>query len=214
MRHKTVSILVLLVCFIVTASVAFGDIKLPDPKKDGGEGIFSLLEKRSSGDRANFPTGAISKEELSTILWAATGLNRAGKGWTVPMAIGKPPYVKIYLVIEEGVFLYNWKDHLLSEVTTKNILADITNDDFVKKSPCLLIFVSDSEVLGTLPNQDFVNSLAFIASGAMTQNIYLAAEALGISGRYMISMNAEAIKRELKLSDAEKTLCVMPLGKK
>ncbi|MDR2300585.1 MAG: nitroreductase family protein [Deltaproteobacteria bacterium] len=214
MKQKKVSFLVLVVCFLITASVALADIKLPAPTKDGGEGIFSLLEKRASGPRDNFPTGQISMEELSSLLWAATGLNRAGKGWTVPMAVGKPPYVKIYVVMPEGAFLYNWKDHLLAEVTNKNILEEITKDDFVKKSPCVLIFVPDAEVLGTMPMPGSENILAFALTGAMTQNIYLAADSLGISGRYMISMNADAIKSELKLGQAESPLCVMPLGKK
>jgi hypothetical protein len=218
MRKKTVSFLAFLLCFMVTAS-ALADIKLPAPKVQGqfpgsGYGIFELLEKRSSGPQNGFPTGQISQDELSIILWAATGLNRGGKGWTVPMAVSKPPYVKIYVVMPEGAFLYSWQDHLLIEVTNKNILPEITDDDFVKTAPSVLVFVSDAEILATMPMSGFDDILAYIATGAMTQNVYLAGEALGISGRYMISMNAMALKSELKLSDKEKPLCLMPLGKK
>jgi nitroreductase len=57
------------------------------------------------------------------------------------------------------------------------------------------------------------NTLAYIASGAMTQNAYLAAAALGIGGRYMLTMNTDAVKRALKLGDTDSPLCIMPLGK-
>jgi nitroreductase len=58
------------------------------------------------------------------------------------------------------------------------------------------------------------NTLAYIASGAMTQNVYLAADALGISGRYIISMKADSLKQALKLKDSDSPLCIMPLGKR
>jgi nitroreductase len=190
------------------------DVKLPDPKKDGGQGIFALLEKRASGGRGDFPKGQISPEELSTILWAATGLNRGGNGWTTPYASGKPPYVKIYVATPSGAFLYDWKAQALTEVTGKNVLGEISGDGFVKEASCVLVLVSDTSGLGPMPSPDFGTTLAYIASGAITQNIYLAAEALGISGRYMISLKADGVKRELKLGEGESPLCIMPLGKR
>jgi nitroreductase len=213
MLFKTVLFLVLLICCIISASEALADLKLPDPKKEGGDGIFSLLEKRASGSRGNFPKGKISLDELSSVLWAASGLNRGGKGWTVPMAGGMPPYVKIYAVMSDGAFIYDWKAHLLSEVTDKNVLGEITEDDFVKEASCVLIFVSDTGDLGNMSSLNAGNTLAYIASGAMTQNAYLAAAALGIGGRYMLTMNTDAVKRALKLGNTDSPLCIMPLGK-
>jgi hypothetical protein len=212
MLRKMIVLVLLGCCF--TASAAFADEKLPDPRKDGGDGIFALLEKRASGGRGDFPKGAISREELSTILWAASGLNRNGKGWTVPMAMGKPPYVNIFAVTPEGAFLYDWKNQALVTVNEKNILPDITGDGFVQTSPVVLVFVSDPKGTGDASGINAGNALAFIASGAMTQNIYLAADALGISGRYMVGMKTAAVKKELKLSENEVPLCIMPLAKR
>ncbi|MDR1579638.1 MAG: nitroreductase family protein [Synergistaceae bacterium] len=212
MVQKIIVLALLLCCF--TAIAAAADEKLPDPKKDGGDGIFALLERRASGGRGDFPKGAISREELSTILWAASGLNRNGKGWTVPMAMGKPPYVNIFAVTPEGAFLYDWKNNALVTANEKNILPDITGDGFVKESPVVLVFVSDPEGAGDASGINAGNALAFIASGAMTQNIYLAADSLGISGRYMVSMKTDAVKRELKLKENEVPLCIMPLAKR
>jgi hypothetical protein len=212
MLQKTIVLAFLLCCLTVTA--VFADEKLPAPAKDGGDGIFALLERRASGGRGDFPKGAISREELSTVLWAGSGLNRNGKGWTVPMAMGKPPYVDIFAVTPEGAFLYDWKNHALVTVNERNILPDITGDGFVKESPVVLVFVSDPEGTGGTSGINAGNALAFIASGAMTQNIYLAADSLGISGRYMVGMNADAVKKELKLKENETPLCIMPLAKR
>ncbi|MDR1134332.1 MAG: SagB/ThcOx family dehydrogenase [Synergistaceae bacterium] len=212
MVQKTIVLALLLCCCAATA--AFADEKLPAPGKDGGDGIFALLERRASGGRGDFPKGAVSREELSTILWAGSGLNRNGKGWTVPFAMGKPPYVNIFAVTPEGAFLYDWKNNALVTVNERNILPDITGDGFAEASPVVLVFVSDPKGTGDASGINAGNALAFIASGAMTQNIYLAADSLGISGRYMVSMKTDAVKKELKLKDNEVPLCIMPLAKR
>ncbi|MDR3075907.1 MAG: nitroreductase family protein [Synergistaceae bacterium] len=213
-RKVTVFLSALLCCVILASSACADDISLPDPKRDGGDGIFGLLERRATGTRGDFPKGAISDEELSTILWAASGLNRGGKGWTVPLAGGKPPYVKIFAVKQDGAFLYDWKGHSLELVTNGGVLEKISSDGFVREAPLVLVFVSSPGSLGNMSGLNQGNALAYIASGAMTQNSYLAAGSLGISARYMVSMNAGAVKSELKLDESETPLCIMPMGKR
>jgi hypothetical protein len=213
---KAVEVLLLsaLAVCLFTISSARADVKLPKPKTSGGDGIFDLLEKRASGVRGDFPKGKVPTEDLATILWSATGRNRGGRGWTIPLAGGKPPYVKIYALTGEGAFLYDWKEHSLVEVSAKNIMGDITGDAFVRESSCILVFVTDMKDLGSMARFNEGNALAYTAAGAMSQNAYLAADALGISTRYMVSMKTDAVRRELKLNETDTPLCIMPLGKR
>ncbi|MDR1650425.1 MAG: nitroreductase family protein [Synergistaceae bacterium] len=213
LRRVILFLSVIIGCF-TAAGASWADIKLPEPKRAGGEGIFVLLERRASGTRGAFPRNAVADEELSAILWAATGRNRDGGGWTVPMAGGRPPYVKIYAVRPDGVFLYDWDEHSLVEISSKNVLSDISGDGFVRESPCVLIFVTDAKNLGSMSRANGNNALMYTASGAMSQNVYLAADSLGISTRYMISMNAGEVTRELRLEGDETPICIMPLGKR
>jgi hypothetical protein len=213
MRKAIVFCGAMLICAIL-ASSALAAVSLPKPISAGGDGIFDLIERRASGTRNSFPKGSISDEELSTILWAATGRNRKDSGWTVPFAGGRPPYVKIYVLRGDGVFLYDWKDHALAEISKKNALPDVTRDDFVKSSPAVLILVSDPSNLGSMSGLNGGNALAYTASGAMSQNVYLAADSLGISTRYMVSMSTDGVKSELKLKEGETPLAIMPLGKR
>ncbi|GHS90477.1 nitroreductase [Synergistales bacterium] len=211
---RTVLILLSAILVAGMVSVAWADVELPKPQKDGGDAVFTLLEKRASGARGSFPKGEISIEELSQILWAATGTNRGGKGWTVPLAGGREPYVKIYALKRDGVFLYDWKAHSLKGVSGKNALNDITGDGFVRDAPVVLIMVADTGNMGSMSGLNGGNALAYTAAGAMGQNVYLAADSLGISARYMVSMKTDAVKRELKLSDKDAPLCIIPLGKR
>jgi hypothetical protein len=190
----------------VLLAVAGAEVKLAKPRTSGGEGIFTLLEKRASGTRNAFPTGAVSDQELATILWAATGRNRNGKGWTVPVGMGRPPHVKVYAVKNDGAFLYDWQKHALTEVNAKNVKAEVTTDDFVRNSPVILVFVAD-----TAANKRA--EMDNILVGAMSQNVYLAADALGITTRYLMTLNADGMRKELKLNKTDVPLCVMPLAK-
>ncbi|MDR3321698.1 MAG: nitroreductase family protein, partial [Synergistaceae bacterium] len=196
-ERKIRIILGALLCAAFIASSAYADVSLPRPATGGGDAIYDLLQRRASGTRDNFPSGAISDEELSTILWAATGLNRgkADKAWTVPTAGGLPPYVKIYAVRKDGVFMYDWKNHALTEISKNDALGEITSDNFVKAAPIVLILVSETGNLGAMGKLNAGNALAYTLAGAMSQNAYLAADALGISTRYMVSMNADGVAR-------------------
>ena len=70
---------------LFTASTACAQSgKLPAPQITGGVPTLEAIENRASPASAQFPTGEISRQELSTLLWAAGGRNRGGSGWTVP----------------------------------------------------------------------------------------------------------------------------------
>ncbi|MDR1944219.1 MAG: nitroreductase family protein [Synergistaceae bacterium] len=210
---KRILLLGVFVCGAAVASSAWADTELPKPLTGGGTGIFELLERRASGTRNKFPTGEVSLEELATILWAATGRNRGGSGWTIPTAGGLPPYALVYVVKKDGVFLYDRDKHALKEISKKNAMGDITNDNFVKSASAVLVLVSDTSNMGSMGRLNVKDSLASNIAGAMSQNVYLAADALGIATRYMVSMNTDGVNRELKLSDAS-PICILPLAKR
>ncbi|MDR3203811.1 MAG: SagB/ThcOx family dehydrogenase [Deltaproteobacteria bacterium] len=210
----TTLIAAFLLSSLLATNLFADDIKLPAPKKEGGEGIFTLLERRASGTRTAFPTGAISLDELATVLWAASGQNRDGKGWTVPIAKGSPPYVKIYVVKADGAFKYDWKSHSLLEVTKDNVMANVSGDDFVIKSSAILVFVVDGENLGPLSQVPDPSLIAGALGGAMSQNVYLAVDSLSLATRYLMTLKKDGAIEKLKLSQKDQPIFIMPLSRK
>lgn len=198
-------ILCALAAMTLISAPAWADILLPAPKTSSGMGVFSALNSRHSAKHGEFPLKEISRAELSNLLWAASGKNRFGKGWTVPFAMGKAPYNTIYVLDNSGVFKYNWKDNRLVEISKQDVREKAGPQPIVGQSPVVLVFVAES---GTKLD------IAYIASGAMTQNIYLAAESLAIEGRYVISMDETQLRDALKLKPDEKLLNLMLIGKK
>jgi hypothetical protein len=175
--------------------------------------LFDALKRRSSAPGGDFPTAPLSDEDLSDVLWATVGLNRGQKGWTVPMSEGLPPYVDLYAALENGVFLYDWKDNILREVSKNDIRAKIGAQRFVASAPCILILVGNAEALSHFKDEAVRKEFAHVAVGAMTQDTYLAAAALGLGTRYIHSMKLDEIESALRLPKEDFTVCLMMLGK-
>ncbi|MDR1872439.1 MAG: nitroreductase family protein [Deltaproteobacteria bacterium] len=202
-----------LVAFSFTASLALADIKLPPPTTEGGMGVFEALKKRSSALSSDFNGTELSLEELSTVLWAASGLNREPKGWTVPMAMGAAPYCEIYVAGTLGIWLYDWKDHSLKEIGKEDVKAKVAKQGFVSQASYVLIVVANGEALKSFSDPTAQIGFANVLAGAMTQDVYLAAASLGLKARYMVGMNVPAIQEVLKLPANDTPICIMPLGK-
>ncbi|MDR1472416.1 MAG: nitroreductase family protein [Synergistaceae bacterium] len=203
---------VLLSLAFLTASSASADVKLPAPQTSGGMPLFEALKLRASAPGGDFPATELSDQELSNVLWAATGLNRGDKGWTVPMDRGLPPYVDVYAATRNGVFLYDWRSHSLLETSKKDIRPNIGLQSFVAGAPCSLIFVANSESLSAV-NESLRSQFSSVAAGAMTQDVYLVSAAMGLGTRYIHSIKEPEIKSALSLAGEDSVICLMLLGK-
>lgn len=212
MLYSIRKVVVIFSLSLLSFSLCYADISLPTPQTKDGMSLLESLKKRASTPGGDFPVGNISDEELSTILWAASGLNRGKTGWTVPMVHGIPPYVRIYVASEKGVFLYEWEGHYLREISKKDIRADIGKQNFTKRAAYSLIFVPDLNALTKHPPEQ-ANEFRHIAVGAMSQNIYLVAASLKLSARYIHSINPEIIAQELQLPENSKPIGLILLGK-
>lgn len=202
-------------CCAIMCSAAFAtDIDLPTPQKSGGMPVLNALDNRGSAAGNNFPSGRLNMQDFATILWAATGHNRDGVKWTVPMAMGKAPYIKIYLTIDEGCFLYDWNANMLIQVSETNVKNIIPMQDFAKQAPAAIYFVGNGKELASMPDSPIRAEFAQVLAGAMSQNIYLACEALNIGTRVVYSVDRDAMKTHFKLDENDSPLFAMFLGKK
>jgi len=207
MKKRLFLVAAVLTALLLTASIACAQsIKLPAPQTTGGVPTLEAIENRASAVSGQFPTGAISQQELSTLLWAAGGRNRGGKGWTVPTAMGLDPYVSIYVASKDGMFLYNGKDHALEQLSAGDARAKVSAQAFANSAPCILVFVTKGKEGAAYFGQTLV--------GAMTQNVYLASQSLNIGARFMATMQQESVRKELKLADDDVAVSIMPLGGK
>lgn len=213
MRTLQAVSLAVLVC-LATASVMAEDISLPAPRKTGGTPLFQAIDTRGSAGQKDFPKGQLDANDLSTILWAATGTNRDGAKWTVPMGMGRPPYCKVYVATDDGVFLYDWKNNALKSVNSRNVKALLPEQQFAKDAPAQIYIATDGKALAGMPNKAWAAEWGALLAGAMSQNIYLACEGIGVGTRLLYSMDRDLVREHCKLAPEDTPLFVMVLGKR
>ena len=196
--------------FAATAMAA--ETALPKPATEGGKSVLAAIDARASAVQNPFPVNPVSMQDLSTLLWAASGRNRGGNGWTVPVAQGRDPYCTVYVAKSDGVFRYDGKNHNLTEISKENIIPGITSQSFATKAPVVLIFVTDGEKLATFSDPVRRASFGYLLAGCMTEHVYLAADSLDIGVRYMATLNTDFVRAKLGLPAADTPVCILPMG--
>ena len=106
--------------FIPAFSQELKVIKLPAAQKEGGKPLMQVLNERKS--TREFSTEKLPLQVLSNMLWAAWGINRPDGRRTAPSAVNWQE-VDMYVAMEEGLYLYDAKEHVLNPVLAKAIRA-------------------------------------------------------------------------------------------
>ncbi len=204
-----------MLCAVLFAGCAFAAeiVPLPAPQKTGGPALMNAIDARASASGSAFPSGQVSNQALSNILWAASGHNRDGRLWTVPMAMGRAPYCKIYVLTKNGASLYRWRDHSLETVNPADLNSVIPAQAFAQRAPINLIVVTDGKELAAM-GSPYGQEMGILLAGAMSQNIYLASQTDNVGARLIYSINRDAAKRELRLAATDEPLFSIVLGKK
>jgi len=153
-------------------------IELPPPvAKIGCDLIEALKLRRSTREFAARPLPA---ETLSTLLWAAFGVNRPRSGGrTAPSAHGWQE-IGVYVVLAEGLYRFDAAAHAL-ELTVQDDLRALTGvQDFVGNAPVNLVYVADFARMSEASEDD---RLFFAACDAavIAQNVYLYCAGVGLA---------------------------------
>lgn len=202
--HRTIYYMVMKKVILTSALLGVAaagyaqEIKLPAPSLDNPMTLMTALSERHSS--REFSGRQISDNELSTILWAACGVNRPESGRiTAPSAINAQD-ICLYVIRQDGAYLYNADGHSLSRVSDKDLRALVAGPQkFAAAAPVSLLLASDHDKFGDLKMAG--GRMGLIDSGYVSQNICLACTALGLNNVPRMTMNADALRKELSLGD-------------
>jgi SagB-type dehydrogenase family enzyme len=132
----------------------------------------AMLARKTS--REFDENAALSKEQLSRLLWAANGINREDGKRTTPSAMARYP-VDIYAALKEGVYKYDVKNHKLVKMTGDDVREKVAFQPSIKKSAIKILYVVNT---GNADAEG--NWMADLEIGCMVQNVYLEAASLGL----------------------------------
>ena len=201
-------------------------IILPPPATDGNVSVESALANRRS--QRNFQDRAISKEQLSQVLWAAYGValplpnepHLRGGLRTTPSAGAMYP-LEIYVIvgnvdsIEPGVYRYISEEHKIVRIVYGDIRHELAEaalgQRMVREASAAIFYSAVFERMTERYGERGVRYV-YMEIGHSAQNVYLQAEALGLGACAIGAFVDSEVRRLLQLPADEEPLYLMPFG--
>jgi SagB-type dehydrogenase family enzyme len=183
-------------------------IALPPPQREGGMPLMEAISKRRS--EREFACTELPLPVLSTLLWAAYGVNRPDGGRTAPSALNAQE-IDIYVALPSGAYLYDAAANVLQLVAASDLRRVTGYQDFVDEAPLDLVFVADYSRMKMVPVGQR-ESYASAAAGAISQNVYLFAASNGLATVIRAWIDREAIADALGLSHDQQVLLSQTVG--
>lgn len=201
--------LILLFATHLALSQQLSPIVLPPPQTDIGKPLMQALKLRQTS--RDFATKPLPPQELSNLLWAACGINRAESGKrTAPSAMNSQE-VDIYVFLPEGVFTYDAKSHMLNPVSAGDLRGATGTQAFVKDAPLNLVYVSDRARMSRASEED--KTLYGAADvGFIAENVYLYCASEGLAVVVRGSVDRSALALSLKLRPEQKIILSQTVG--
>lgn len=207
-------------------------IELPAPSFDSNTSVEKALNTRRS--ERTFLQDAIKLKDLSQILWAAQGITLkidtvpglwVGQEWlggvrTAPSAGALFP-IELYIAagnvenLDPGLYKYNALNHTIAKVMDgdkrEEVCKAALGQPAVKNGPaCIIVAANIGRTEYKYKSR--ANQYVYIESGAVSQNIYLQCNTLGIGTVLIGAIREDPMKIALTMPDSETPIAVMPIG--
>lgn len=196
-------LLVALLLLPTTVLFSAQDIELPAPHKTGGMPLMDALAKRSTA--RVFDSRELSLQQLSDLLWAGFGINRADGKRTAPSARNSQE-LELYVCLKQGAFVYDAQKNLLRQTTAEDLRPLINR----APAPVIILFVADLSKRGE--TGDKRKDVAAIDSGFISENIYLYCASEGLATGYRGGFDRAALTPKLNLNPDQEIVAVQPVG--
>lgn len=202
----------LLVCLMLSAATFAADkvVKLPKPNLNRTGAVMKALSERQS--TREYASKALSLADLSDLLWAANGINRSDSGKRTASSAMNKQDVDVYVVLPEGTYLYDAKNHELNLVAEGDHRGAVAGGQaFVKTAPVSLVLISDISRFGDAKSAR--NQLmGAMDAGIVSQNISLFCSSANLATVPRASMDFDQLKKLLKLKETQMPMMNHPVG--
>jgi SagB-type dehydrogenase family enzyme len=153
-------------------------IKLPPPQTAGGGELLQALKLRKS-TRA-FSARPLPQELLSTLLWAAFGINRSASGGRTAPSAHNWQEIDVYAALADALYRYDAQAHALNLAVSGDLRPLTGVQDFVGTAPLNLVYVAD---FSRMKDASETDRTFFAATDAavIAQNVYLFCAAMNLA---------------------------------
>ncbi|MFB6134915.1 MAG: SagB/ThcOx family dehydrogenase [Halanaeroarchaeum sp.] len=196
-------------------------VSLPDPALPDVQLSTALAERRS---RRSFTDEAVSLEAIASLCWAAQGVTDDEDGFRSAPSAGATYPIELSVVIDEGavpelspgIYAFRPDAAALALRTAGSVSSDLrsaSHDQAWATGSGVSLAVSavpqrTEAQYGSRGSDRYVP----MEAGHVGQNVYLAAEALGLGTVCVGAFDDEAVGTALDLPDDQVPLAIYPVG--
>lgn len=193
-------------------------IYLPQPRLDSNFSVERALAQRRSVRQ--FSDAAITLGNIAQILWSAQGITTPDGLRTTPSAGALSPLETILVTgnvtgLAPGVYRYTKSEHALMTLAAGDRRADLASaaleQHWLQTAAAVLIFSAIDERTTRKYGSRGINYI-YIEAGHAAQNVFLQAQALGLSAAAVGAFDDARITALVQMQEGERPLYLMPLG--
>lgn len=193
-------------------NVMDGTIQLLNPDMTRTTSVMQALSDRKS--TREFSSQSLSLEDLSNVLWAANGVNRADSNRTAPSAM-KAMDIDVYACLQNGTFLYHPTEHKLTKVADEDLRPSIyLQQQSIADAPLILLMVSNTDKFPKRDGQPsgMAEKFGGMDAAYVSENICIYCAGAGLATVPRAMMDVAKIKEVLKLTDSQIPMLNNPVG--
>ncbi|MCQ2913639.1 MAG: nitroreductase family protein [Alphaproteobacteria bacterium] len=187
----------LIICFACPKAFANDTLDLPEPDKSDAVSLMQALNNRQS--IKTFAIKNIDNTTLSTILWAAYGVNRPDDHRVIPTAMNEKD-LDIYVFNKDGIWKYNVSENSLLNISTDDKRVLFQTQDYMKNAPVVLVYVGSSK------------DYAAMHAGSAYQNVGLFCAANNMANVVRGFFNKDDVAKALYLPKDQRVIISQAIG--
>lgn len=199
-----------------TTIVNAQDISLPKPNKElQTKTMMQTLAQRHSV--RDFSQKQLTMQDISNLCWAACGQTRDNNHITAPSAMNKQE-IRLFVLTSEGAYEYLAKQNTLAIKATGDHRALLANNNskqeggqsFVMQAPVSFVMVIDFDKFGS--SNERAMMMGCVDVGNVSENINLFCEAAGFATVPRATMDTNALRTILGLTEKQLPIMNNPVG--
>jgi len=199
-------------------------IELLRPMLDRGKSVLKALQQRKT--IREISDKKLSLQLLSSLLWAACGVNRKKGPFGIPgrtaASASNSQEIDVYVALPEGIYLYDAFHHRLLPVVAgdlRTMAIGKGQSNFGSRAPVRLIYIVDVNKLSNtsgfqepgLQDPEIQKSYYYVDTGLIAGNVYLFAASHGLAS-WFHNCNKTDLAANLKLRPDQRILFAQTVG--
>jgi len=184
-------------------------IQLPRPMQRGGLPLMDALMRRQTS--REFSPKELPETVLSSLLWAAFGINRPQSHKRTAPSAHDWEEMDIYVAMAKGLYVYDAQLLTLKQVVAKDLRAQTGIQPYVAAAPLDLIYVADlSRMAQASPEEKQWYSGP--DAGFIAQNVYLYCASEGLATVVRALVDRPALAKAMGLKPEQQIVLAQSVG--